>query len=315
MRQLFIICAFTSWLASCADELHQHGIEIVDQLAVAPDVDPALGFQIKMPEDIIEVGQDVQTCFVPEIDFTTDVYVRRADAYQGSLGHHVVIFGSAVPRKAGEIFDCSDLSLMSSLLPMITPQQARGSAEDDKREIPEGFYLRIPAGSRIVLQSHYVNYTDNPIRTADIVNFETLPSVEGLVEANFFVLSNNTMTVPVGTSTTTYECDVDADTNLLFALGHMHENGASISMTRRALGASEDEILYEVDEWTSAMRDDSPTNAYAPATPLVLRQGDHLTLTCGYNNTTNASIEWPHEMCVLFSAYWPARSDTFVICE
>ena len=134
-----------------------------------------------MPEDIIEVGQDVQTCFVPEIDFTTDVYVRRADAYQGSLGHHVVIFGSAVPRKAGEIFDCSDLSLMSSLLPMITPQQARGSAEDDKREIPEGFYLRIPAGSRIVLQSHYVNYTDNPIRTAaEVDRFRELEEVSSL---------------------------------------------------------------------------------------------------------------------------------------
>ena len=312
MRRLLFVCALPGLLAACEDEIHGHGLDIADQRAEAPDV--VDGFQIRMPEDVIDVGLDVQRCFVPEKVFTEDVYVRRAEAFQGSLGHHVVIFGSAIPRTPGEIFDCSDQSLMAGLLPMLTPNQAQGSAEDNKREIPVGMYLRIPAGSRIVLQSHYVNYTDTPIRTADVVNFETLASVEGLIEANFFVLSHNNMTVDEGTTTVTFECDVDADTNLLFATGHMHEQGRSISVTRRPLGSATEETLYEVEQWTSDMRDDSPTNAYPPTAPLVLQQGDHLTLTCNYDNTTGEPIEWPHEMCVLFSAYWPARNEGFILC-
>jgi hypothetical protein len=281
---------------------------------VAPAVG-ADGVQIRMPENIIEVGKDVQTCFVPDIDFDTDVYVRNATSFQGSMGHHLVVYGSAIPRTPGELFDCSDLSLMSSLLPLIAPNKVDDTESSNKREIPEGMYLRIPAGSRIVLQSHYVNYSDKPIRTADILNFETVADVSGQIEANFFVLSHNTMEVPEGISTTTYECDVDADTNLLWDTGHMHEHGTSVSVTRRALGSTDEELLYQVDEWTSAMRDDSPTDAFPVEAPLVLHAGDHLTLTCNYENATGATIEWPHEMCVMFSAYWPARNDGFIICE
>lgn len=311
MRRLFFVCAIPAVLAGCDDEIHGHGTEIVDMKAVAPDVEH--GFQLKAPVSVIEVGQDVQTCFVPDFDVDEDLFVVRANAYQGAVGHHVQLYASAVPRTPGETFDCTDLSVMSSMLPLITPNHPLKEL-DEKKALPEGFFIRIPAGSNIVMQSHYVNYTDNPIEIADVVNFETVDDVADMTEANFFVLSHNTFTLPTGPSRVTFECDVEADTNLLYAMGHMHEQGTAISVFRSS-GALEDELLYEVEEWTSAFRDDAPTNAYPPAEPLLLSAGDHLTLHCDYNNITGQEVPWPGEMCALFTAYWPARDGGFLLCE
>ncbi len=310
MRFLSVVLAVPFALVGCEDEVHQHGP--VDMRATAPDV--AKGFQLRFPDNVVEVGGDVQTCFVPDIEFAEDTFIVQADAYQGDVGHHVQIYASAVPRTPGASFDCSDLSVMSSLLPLVTPNSPL-KEKDNAKQLPENFFVRIPAGARIVMQSHYVNYTDQPIVTADVVNFETVDSVEGMTEASFFVLSHNTFTAPTGPSTVVYECDVEEETQLLYAMGHMHEHGTSIDLKRRAAGATEDETLYEVESWTSEFRDDAPTDAYPPSAPLVLNAGDHLTLTCNFDNATGAEIPWPKEMCVIFSAYWPARGDGFVLCE
>lgn len=310
-------------VVGCGDDTHEHidPPKEIDQRAVAPD--PTHGFQIKVPEKVLEVGADVQTCFVPDVTFDHDTFLKKADAYQGSMGHHVVVFGSAVPRTPGEVFDCSDLSIMSSLLPLVTPSFPL-LENANERELPENMFLRIPANSLIVLQSHYVNYGDAPIRTADIVNFETLDDVTGMVEASFFVASNNDFTLPTGQSQVTYECDVEAttDLNLIFMIGHMHEQGKAFKMTRRPAGAADaaapvddDEVLYDIPSWTSDMRDNAPTIRYPDAAPLVLHPGDHLTVTCDYNNATGHEIEWPHEMCTSFSAYYPAIGDGFLLCE
>ncbi len=317
----FLSLVAASLLVGCGDETHGHVDPPgeIDQRAAAPD--PAHGFQIKVPEKVLEVGADVQTCFVPDVTFDQDVFLKKADAYQGSMGHHVVVFGSAVPRTPGDVFDCSDLSIMSSLLPLVTPSFPLVDAAGNDRELPENMFLRIPANSLIVLQSHYVNYGDAPIRTADIVNFETLDDVTGMVEASFFVASNNDFTLPTGESQVTYECDVAAtsELNLIFMIGHMHEQGKAFKMTRRpGAGADaivDDEVLYDIPSWTSDMRDNAPTIRYPDAAPLVLHDGDHLTVTCDYNNATDHEIEWPHEMCTSFSAYYPAIGDGFLLCE
>jgi hypothetical protein len=309
VRALFAATLALS-LAGCVEPAAEP--VVVDMRATAPEV--ANGFQLRFPEKVIAVGADVQTCFVPDIEFDEDVYVVQADAYQGDVGHHVQIYGSAVPRRPGEFFDCSDLSVMSSLLPLVTPNHPLKES-DNSKQLPENFYVKIPAGSRIVMQSHYVNYTDSDINTADIVNFETVADVAGMTEASFFVLSHNTFTVPEGPSTVVYECDVEADTQLLYAMGHMHEQGKSISLERLPAGSNAPELLYEVDTWTSEFRDDAPTNAYPPSEPLVLNAGDHLTLTCNFENATGEELPWPREMCVMFTAYWPARGDGFLLCE
>jgi hypothetical protein len=287
---------------------------LVDMKATAPDV--GRGFQLRAPPTQVAVGQDIETCFVPDLTFDTDVYVTQANAYQGAVGHHVQLYGSAVPRRKGEVFDCSDLATMSTLLPLVTPNHPQKET-DNKAQLPEDFYVRIPAGSLIVMQSHYVNYTDSPIEVADIVNVETTDDVSGMTEASYFVVSDNAFTLPAGASSVVYDCDVVDDTALVFGFGHMHEQGRRIRLERHPAGAGDGaaaEVLYAVDDWTAEYRDYAPVDRYDTATPLQLRAGDRLTLTCDYDNATGGPLDWPHEMCVFFSAYFPARPDGFILC-
>jgi hypothetical protein len=313
MRTLVLTPIVAVALAACGAS-SSDGPQVVDMRASAPDV--AHGIQLVAPTTRVEVGQDVELCFVPDVTFDRDVYVVQADAYQGAVGHHVQLYGSAVPRKKGETFDCSDLATMSTLLPLVTPNLPQ-KATDNKAQLPDDFYVRIPAGSLIVMQSHYVNYTDSPIEVADILNIETVDDVAGMTEASYFVLSDNTFTLPEGASSVTYDCEVAADTAILFGFGHMHEQGRRIQLERVAAGAAAGttpEVLYSVDAWTAEYRDYAPVNRYDVASPLQLRAGDRLTLTCDYDNATGGELDWPHEMCVFFSAYFPANPDGFLFC-
>jgi rRNA processing protein Gar1 len=295
--------------ASCASP-DADEVAVVDMKATAPDV--VNGFQIKAPTTRVEVGSDIETCFVPDLTFDRDVYVLQADAYQGPVGHHVQLYGSAIPRRKGEVFDCSDLATMSTLLPLVTPNFPLVE-RDNKTQLPDNFYVRIPAGSLIVMQSHYVNYTDSPIEVADIVNIETVDDVTGMTESSYFVVSDNTFTVPEGQSTNTYECDVVEDVQLLYGFGHMHEQGKVFRIERTPAGGTT-ETLYSVDPWTAEYRDYAPIERYAVDAPLVLHAGDHLTMTCEYDNTKGEPLAWPREMCVFFSSYFPAKPEGFLLC-
>jgi rRNA processing protein Gar1 len=228
----------------------------------------------------------------------------------------VQLYGSAVPRKKGEVFDCSDLSTMSTLLPLVTPNHPQKET-DNNAQLPENFYVRIPAGSLIVMQSHYVNYTDSPIDVADILNIQTVDDVTGMTEASYFVVSLNDFTLPRGESSVVYDCEVLEDTSILFGFGHMHEQGKRIQLERTAASAEADaepELLYSVEDWTAEYRDYAPVDRHEVTEPLQLHAGDRLTLTCEYDNATGREIEWPHEMCVYFSSYFPAKPAGFVLC-
>jgi hypothetical protein len=311
MRRFVVGFCASLFLFACAPAPQVEGV-VVDMRAQAPEIEQ--GFQLRAPVSRIEVGQDKEICYVPDVDFDEDVYVRRANAYQGDVGHHVQIYGSAIPRRKGEVFDCSDLAIMSTLLPLITPNHP-AKETDNKTQLPDDFYVRIPAGSLIVMQSHYVNYTDSPIEVADVVNIETVEDITGMTEASYFVVSHNTFTATKGTSTVSYSCDVLDETQLLFGFGHMHEQGRTVSLMRRAPGSDVDEVLYEVDPWTAEYRDYAPVDRFDVDDPLVLHAGDRLTLTCGFDNATGEDLPWPREMCVYFGTYFPARENGFVLCE
>ncbi|MBM4282912.1 MAG: hypothetical protein FJ137_19890 [Deltaproteobacteria bacterium] len=316
MRPLLLATVALPVFAACAAPVDE--VRVVDMKATAPAVER--GFQIKAPTSRIEVGQDVELCFVPDLTFDEDVFIVEANAYQGDVGHHVQLYRSAVPRRKGETFDCSDLATMSTLLPLVTPNHPQKET-DNKSQLPENFYVRIPADSKpIVMQSHYVNYTDSPIEVADILNIETIDDVTDMTEASYFVISDNTFTLPEGESSVVYDCTVVGDTSILFGFGHMHEHGKRIRLERSAAtdasapAAVTPELLYEVDEWTAEYRDYAPVDRRSEAEPLLLRDGDRLRLTCDYDNASGGELDWPHEMCVYFSAYFPANADGFILC-
>lgn len=270
------------------------------------------GIELRQPPMQVEPGKDLHTCWVPEFVPDTDLIVKKSLAFQGTSGHHVAVFGSVIPRQPGEVFDCTALESMATMSPLIIPDLPNVTNE---RILPDGFAVRVPAGQTIVVQSHIINANLKPIEISDVVQLQFAEPDEELIEASYWVLTDNTVVVPPGESVNTKSCEIPEDTQMIYLLGHMHERGAGIVVEHEDGATGNIEEVYRVDEWTSEFRDNGPTVAFPPDAPHVFKAGDRVDLTCEYNNPTNDELRWPSEMCVAFGAYFPSRGDGFIICD
>jgi hypothetical protein len=277
------------------------------------------GLQFVQPEFDVPPGKEVQHCWVPDWVPEEDVFIRSFLGLQSGMGHHMVALTALTPQEPGTQYDCTELESMVGLNPLIVPDNAPGEMERDPalRLFPDDFMVRIPAGSNIVVQSHYVNISDQPLRIADVARFEFVSAEEAetATEASYFTVNHGFINVPQGESAheTGVTCDIEQRLQLTSLLGHMHDWGPSVVIEREREGARE--VLYEVEEWTVDFRDRAPLNTYTPEEPLVFEPGDKVHITCTYNNTTDHDLKFPEEMCVVFGSYFPAYEEGFVICD
>jgi len=284
----------------------------IDHRAEIPEP-PAegLGMQFVAPDLVVPKGEERMTCWVPDWVPDRDYLVTRFEGVQSPMGHHVVALRSGIARDPGTVFDCTALESMVSLEPLVLPDPT-----ETTRLLPEGFAVRLPADSRIVIQSHYVNYTDDDIVTADVARFTFVPAEEesGITEVSYLIANHGALVLDEGTSTKRIGCELPADVNVLALLGHMHELGRSISITRTP-AASTAETLYTVPEWTVEYRDVPPLELFTASAPLTLTAGDKISVACTYDNDRGQQIGFPEEMCTAVGYYFPARAEGIIFCD
>ena len=281
-----------------------------------PEAPPAdEGILVVSPDFTIPAGKDVMICWVPDVQFPADRLIEKFETYQSQNGHHLIGMSSVIPRQPGEQFDCTSTEGMASVEPLINPTSGT-SAEGSVNVLPEGMHVRVKAGTRIVMQSHYVNYTDEEILVRDVGILRDLPANKESIEASYLVLNSDSFEVP-GTNerfSHTTECTVDVRFQFASMIGHMHEWGKSIKVEHVDMeGAAT--TIYEVDAWTAAYRDAPPIESWPIDDPLVFEAGDTLRLTCEWQNDTNEGLRFPHEMCATLFSYFPALPEGFIICD
>ena len=270
--------------------------DTLDERVEIPDA-PTNGLQLVMPESEIGAGEDKQLCWVGPAAGDTDQLIESAVGFQGKAGHHTFVFTTVIPRHAGDIFDCTASEAMVTIKPLMAPLVGKNIGL--AKLVPDGYAIRLKAGQQIVIQSHYVNVNTKPIKVRDVVNVNFTNPGESRIEAGYFTMYVDGMSIPAGDHSVIATTTIPTDIPALGLLGHMHEWGKSFSLVRGG------ETLYSVESWNASLRDSPPVNQYPPATPLVLHTGDVLTTTCEYNNDTGAPLTDPHEMCVYFGSYAP----------
>jgi len=282
---------------------------------------PAEGEGLQFVQSAFDVppGKEVQHCWVPDWVPSEDVFIKQFIGLQSGMGHHMVALTSLTPQTPGTSYDCTELESMVGLNPLLVPANSPGSTEPEEglRLFPDDFMVRVPAGSNIVIQSHYVNISDQPLRVADVARFEFVTAAEqdAFTEASYFTVNDGFINVPVGESnhTSGVTCEIDQRITMTSLLGHMHDWGTSVLIERERGGVRE--TLYDVPEWTVEFRDLAPVNKYLPSDPLVFEVGDKVHITCTYDNTTDHALKFPEEMCVVFGSYFPATAEGFIVCD
>jgi hypothetical protein len=273
---------------------------IIDDFPADTTVPASANVSWQLEETMIDAADEAQICHYLD-ETTEEMWVTSFDSAQGKFGHHLIIFKARITEPPGTIRDCTSAEDMVRLSPIIS------SVQFGLERFPEGMAIRIPRGTQIVLQQHYVNTTDKPIRVRDVAWMETVPAEQVQIPAGFFGLGNidfELTPTPGVEQTVEFDCFAPRDMKILLAGPHMHEWGVRFSAK---FGRPEalDEII-KVDPWEAWMRDEPPVTNWSKEAPYELAEGSMMKTSCTFNNTTGKKLIFPHEMCATYGYYFPA---------
>lgn len=178
---------------------------------------------------------------------------------------------------------------------------------------PPGIGLHLPAGTRLLLNLHLYNATDQPLAGTSGTLFEEAAPGE-LAHFAELVLAGPTLglTIPVGSSTQQGTCAISRISNApiqVFALSqHMHKLGTHMKSVITRSG-SPDIVLQDIPY-------DFESQAFHTTDLVELQPNDTLTTYCSYDNTTGATVSFGEssndEMCFTDLYYYPARGASYI---
>lgn len=268
----------------------------------APGADDVLWYT---PEVVIQPGEDVMYCLFGTYT-GDDIGIHAFDTYQGEIGHHIVLMGTSASEldyPDDTVIDCTATNSlpMADLEPLILP--TGGSVGVGGTTLPEGYAVKLRHGQRWVIQGHWLNTSTEPQRVKDVAVMNTLP-VDAVAEWAAPLVMNHQgfELLPQQETHISFDCTFEHDYNVLYFLGHMHEYGTYFSLEQ--LGDGEPASIYET-AWDASYRDLPPVNAYGVG-EFFLAAGTTMRTQCTWNNTTDNTIVFPHEMCDAVAMVYPA---------
>lgn len=275
---------------------------------------PEGGLSFATPDFEIPPLSERQMCYLttytgPTVGVNAGNFMQNED-----FGHHVLIMVSNEDEDDypdGSSWDCTateDLR-MENLEPILFTQRREGA--DFDMELPENMAVKLREGSRILMQSHYLNTSENPILVNDQINLVVLPEAEVETWAAPWAHTKTNLSIPPGEYSQEITCTFEQDTYLLNTSGHMHEWGVNFTLDMHKLDGSTERI-YEIPEWDIQYRDVPPQDFYEPGAMLV-RAGESFTSTCTWFNDTDSNLDFPHEMCAAAGMAYPTVVP--IICD
>ena len=214
-------------------------------------------------------------------------------------GHHTAVFVANSPQNDFEPGECTDEDMMNYRY-----VAGAGGGGGLDTEMPEGVALRIQQGQQVVLQSHYINTTDEPMVVMDAVDLEYADD-ENVTIADPFAMLHSSFEVPPGEEhfEVVSECTADEPMEIYMLLGHTHENGTLFDFEWIRDGEQPEHLYHATDG--RLLRNTPEIKIYDE--PLQIDAGDTFRMTCAWENTHDHPLTWPEEMCVALMYYGPSR--------
>lgn len=272
----------------------------------SPDASLPDGFQSLMQGDWnLPPGGEGYFCVYATVPKDIDIKSFRPLAPVGT--HHTVMTKITGASPADGTYPCNVGTNGTTML------YGSGVGAPDF-EFPPGIGLHLAAGTRLLLNLHLYNATDQPLSGKSGVLYG--PAQPGDIQ-HFaeLVLAGPTigLSVPMGTSTQSGACQVSQISSTpiqVFALSqHMHKLGTHMKSVVTRTGSS-DIVLQDIPY-------DFEQQAFHHTPSLVeLKPGDKLTTYCTYNNTTGANVTFGEssddEMCFTDLYYYPAAGANYI---
>lgn len=296
----------TMTMLGCALLAYGCGSDAASPTTTEIEKTETVGFRFSTGKFTIQPG-DTFECFYTDTITDRQLNVNAAKGAQGPGGHHLTVYYTDQKVPVGH-HTCSDQE-------MVALHQIAGAGDGKEGIIglPAGYATKVPPGKQLVVQAHYIRTETTPAEVEDVIELVTIKDEDVIQFANGFVMNDATFNLePRSRKTSTTDCVMPRDFDLLLLLGHMHEWGAHYKLERVDEKGKPVEMLYETD-WDPIYASHPPVTSYDPKRPLHLAKGTRIRQTCEWNNVEDHEMAFPREMCVMFSYYIP--DDGFIICD
>lgn len=277
------------------------------------DVDPDKGLTYLGEAFELAPGQEGTHCMrvpVPERFRDIDLVLVGMDAELPEYTHHFFMSYSSepFPGDGDEPVPCvGDEGLVPIEMSSETAigggkiVMGAGVGLDGYRAAPNtGRLLR--KGGHFVTNHHVINLSGQPADLYSKINLYLKPASEVDYPSNALnCLSTDVNLEPGEAREVTATCLAPIELDLALLGSHMHQHGKKFE-TRLYDGEKKEtrpEVIYTSTDW------DSPD--IVPVEPIRLRQGDGITFTCHYENTSEASVTYglgvDSEMCAFMGGF------------
>ena len=296
---------------------------------------PEVGFQIVTPVVEIPPGQEMFWCFYGTYD-GPDVGVYKMVVHEDpNYSHHALLKAPLEIEDADKpddtLLDCSGLDEQFPPRPTLLESVSIGDIDDGHEDdedhdnvddwlegrewvsLPPELAFRFDSGQRWLADIHFVNYSDETIRTRAVFNLHTVPQDEVENFVNTWNHDAGGFDLPAGEVTTLdFECAWDHEVTILAIGGHMHSWGHRYQVDHLGPQGPIRDSAYVVDEWTSDMRYVPVVDLYEPG-DWVVQAGESFRTTCSWDNTEDRTLAFPDEMCTTFGVGYPIDDAIYCI--
>ena len=289
-----------------------------DTSAGEPDVGPgdsdttaveAGTYQISLQSWTVGVGEEVTRCAVVELGNDAPIQVGAIQTTLAKGSHHLIVYKTDQELTA-EPYECEPFTDTLISQPLMISEIGA-----ERLELPDGVALPIPAGQRILLEAHYLNYYAEPIEASATVTFETRKPEEVEHTAGIALLGTSVFNALPGQASESPWVWIDMPNgSKVYALtGHTHQWGTNVEV-QISQGRFEDgDSVYPPDgepfKWNEA-----PIAKFSPA--LELASGQGIRFKCHYMNESDSPVGFGlsanEEMCIVWAYYYP--SEGYELC-
>jgi hypothetical protein len=270
------------------------------------DPDPPAADEIQIISPIIrdvQPGDDVLLCSYLPMDqaLTETLDVIGITGFQTSIGAHHAVLYTVMHERPVDTHICTDDDMVNI---SFSGAAGGGDAGGQQQLLPEGIAYRMDAGNQLMIQSHWINTTNDPIDGQSAFNLKYQPPAADTVLAQLFTWLTTDITVPDGqTGSARVDCVIQDDMQFYQLAGHAHEHATNVKLTHTPAGGSAN-VFYD-QEWAEYMTFDPPLQKYSRAEAVQIHAGDTLSVDCDYANDTGADLHFPTEMCVGVGFFFP----------
>jgi hypothetical protein len=303
MSKHVVIALFVGALVACgggSDGMQQETPDAGPELLpgfTPPTPGPNQILLVGPPVRGIQPGQDVTYCSYLDYHFAQQLDINDYQGFQFGGGAHHAILHSVTTNQPAGTHECTDDDMLTARY------LAGGGADTPKADLPDGVVIRIPAGTQMMIETHWINAGDVVTDGQAAFMLDVQPPSDQVQTASLFTAAGTLFTLPTGTASTSTECTVQQDMHFFSLGGHEHEWGTHVRISVTPAGGAA-QTIYDTP-WEPSYQFNPPQNHYTTASPFDMHPGDTIRIDCDYNNDTGAPLPFPTEMCVAWGYFYP----------